>query len=64
MEAVTANVFERSPRGRPWCAVIGLRFVSFGDGARRGVGSVFSMLRALLRRVILAPGQELLNFRS
>ena len=38
VEAVTANVFGRSPRGRPWCAVIGLRFVSFGDGARSAPG--------------------------
>ena len=33
MEAVTANGFGRSPRGRAWCAVIGLLFVSFRDGA-------------------------------
>jgi len=32
-EAVTANGFGRSPRGRAWCAVIGLLFVSFRDGA-------------------------------
>ena len=31
MELVTANVFERSPRGLQCCAVIGLRFVSFCD---------------------------------
>jgi hypothetical protein len=45
VEAVTANVREVTT-GLPWCAVIGLRFVSFRDGARRprrwGVAHVFA----------------------
>jgi hypothetical protein len=55
MEAVTANGFGRSPRGRAGCAVIGLRFVSFRDGARRSVGS--ASRRPGLSMIAVAQGE-------